>query len=204
MERDTLMGGAGDDIIVSNGGNNIISGGEGFDTLDMSQAHDPSDIGPDYYIDIEHFIGSRFDDSIGGNASDNIIEGGLGSDTLTGSGGADTFTFDKADDSFAFRAAQIGSDTITDFSSSEGDRIDLSGIDADAATSDDQAFHLIGDSEFSNSAGELRIFQVQQDAPTDLDHWMVQADSNGDGIADLIIQVDGHLDSGLLAHDFTL
>ncbi|WP_271895256.1 hypothetical protein [Candidatus Phyllobacterium onerii] len=49
----------------------------------MSQAHDPADIGPDYYLDIEHFIGSRFDDSIGGgSASHNIIEGVFGSDTL--------------------------------------------------------------------------------------------------------------------------
>lgn len=69
-----------------------------------------------------------------GDAGNDIIDGGAGRDLLTGGTGADRFRFATAD---AFGTAQA--DRITDFSRSEGDRIELSrsafGLSAGAAVS---------------------------------------------------------------------
>ena len=56
----------------------------------------------------------------GSDDIDDVLRGGTGDDTLTGGTGADTFVFVEGH----------GNDTITDFSATEGDRIDLSGFDA--------------------------------------------------------------------------
>ena len=44
------------------------------------------------------------------------------------------------------------------------------------------AFTFIGSNAFGNVAGELRAYQSGAD-------WFVEGDTNGDGLADLIIQV---------------
>ncbi len=59
-------------------------------------------------------------DILGGGGGDDALRGGLGKDTLTGGAGADHFVFDTRPDGIANR------DRILDFSSAEGDTIDLS------------------------------------------------------------------------------
>jgi len=65
----------------------------------------------------EPIIGSSNDDIITGTADNNILIGGLGNDTLTGGAGSDQFTFNNRNE---------GIDTITDFLSSQGDKIAVS------------------------------------------------------------------------------
>ena len=65
---------------------------------------------------VKAFIGSSGNDLINGTADDDILRGGLGSDQLTGSDGADQFVW---------RAGDTGNDTIKDFNTAAGDRIDL-------------------------------------------------------------------------------
>ncbi|MDB5669875.1 MAG: hypothetical protein JWO25_834, partial [Alphaproteobacteria bacterium] len=73
-------------------------------------------------------------------------------------------------------------DTLT---FTNGDKIDLSFIDANTATPDiNDAFAFIGAAAFSHVAGELRAFQSAG-------QWIVEGDVNGDGIADLVIAVNG-------------
>jgi Ca2+-binding RTX toxin-like protein len=62
-------------------------------------------------------------DRIDGGAGNDVIVGGGGHDILIGGPGADHFVF----------APGSGVDDILDFSSAEGDRIDLSGYGAAAA-----------------------------------------------------------------------
>ena len=57
---------------------------------------------------------------VGDDDSEDVLQGGTSDDTLTGGTGADTFVFDEAS----------GSDTITDFSTSGGDKIDLTAFTA--------------------------------------------------------------------------
>lgn len=94
----TLKGNAGNDSLQGLAGNDVLEGGEGNDTLDAG-------------------LGS---DKLMGGAGDDLLIGGLNKDTLTGGLGADTFVLDAAPISTA------NADSITDFNSSEGDKIQLS------------------------------------------------------------------------------
>jgi hypothetical protein len=83
------------------------------------------------------------------------------------------------------------------------DRIDVSRVDAKAGTSDaNEAFAFIGAAAFSGSGpgspGELRAFSVSGGL------WQVEGDVNGDGVADLVIQVHVEAGQALAAGDFLL
>jgi hypothetical protein len=65
----------------------------------------------------EPIIGSSNDDILTGTLDNDILVGGLGNDTITGGAGGDNFTFNNLNE---------GIDTITDFLSSQGDKITLS------------------------------------------------------------------------------
>lgn len=71
---------------------------------------------------IENVIGTAGNDYIVGSANDNVITGGAGADTMTGGAGADTFVFATAD---IDTTAGAVTDKITDFKSSEGDKLKL-------------------------------------------------------------------------------
>lgn len=78
--------------------------------------------------------GGAGDDTLNGRGGNDLLDGGRGRDVLTGGTGADRFRFSSSG-SFGSNKA----DRITDFSSSEGDRIEISrsafGIDAGAQVS---------------------------------------------------------------------
>ena len=69
-------------------------------------------------------------------------------------------------------------DEIDDFSRAEGDRIDLSRIDASSTMVGDQAFNFVGSARFTGTAGELRYASGE-----------LQGDVNGDGSADFRIDM---------------
>ena len=62
---------------------------------------------------------SSGNDTLTGTSGNDILQGGQGNDNLTGGLGADIFRFIKG---------ELGLDTVTDFSKTQGDKIDLSGI----------------------------------------------------------------------------
>jgi VCBS repeat-containing protein len=68
---------------------------------------------------------------IGGRGNDILISGG-GNDVLTGGLGADTFKYVALADSP--KSTATATDTITDFSKSQGDKVDLSGILTSSST----------------------------------------------------------------------
>lgn len=162
------------------------------------------------HVVIENATGSNADDILIGNKAANTLSGrdgddtltagrgsdklrgGLGADDLTGGAGADTFAFKTVDETTVDAA---GRDTISDFSGNNGDRIDLSAIDANAAKSGNQAFDHIGTAAFTGKAGELR--HVEQDGGT-----FVYGDTDGDRKADFAIHLDTA--SSLSAGDFVL
>ncbi|MCE3290564.1 MAG: hypothetical protein K0R83_2576, partial [Caulobacter sp.] len=87
-------------------------------------------------------------DTINGNDGDDTIVGGLGGDLMRGGLGADVFLVDHA------FGAGLETDQVYDFSTAEGDSIDLSGIDAIAGGAD-EAFTLV--SAFGKHAGEMTL-----------------------------------------------
>jgi Ca2+-binding RTX toxin-like protein len=133
-------------------------------------------------------------DTLTGGAGSDQLYGNLGADTLRGGAGNDAFEYYAVGESTA-----AGRDMILDFTA--GDYVNLYLIDADAnAANGDTAFAFIGSAAFGNVAGQLRAVQD----PVTMGQWLVEADINGDGIADLAIGLtvtDGHAITG---NDFFL
>jgi Ca2+-binding RTX toxin-like protein len=174
---DQLAGGEGDDILQGGAGDDRLSGGEGDDTL----------YGGD---DDDRLKGGDGDDRLDGGGGDDVLVGGRGNDVLTGGAGADRFVFDEPSHSSAETV-----DLVFDFSAFDGDKIDVSGIDANSWTLTDDAFTFIGDRAFSGTAGELRF----EDGTY---HGVLQGDLNGDGTPDFgfgLLGVDA-----VVAEDFIL
>jgi len=127
-------------------------------------------------------------DRIGGGDGDDVIVGGAGADLVIGGAGADRFVFADGD----FETARLaGMDTIADFDRAEGDKIDLSAVGTGAA----EGFTFIGRDGFSGVAGELRFATLGGST-------FIAGDTNGDGRADVRIQLTGAYN--LQASDFVL
>jgi len=123
--------------------------------------------------------GNGLNNVLVGNSAANILTGGLGADTLTGGLGGDRFVFTATSESPATTGAW---DVITDFSSNQGDKIDVSKIDASPANGQ-QHFTFIGSAAFSpNATGQLRF-----DSATH----MLYGSTNADSAPELAIQLLG-------------
>ena len=130
------------------------------------------------------------DDALNGGAGNDVLIGGVGADILTGGLGADRFDFNSITES-----AGLNIDTIADFSHVQLDKIDLSTIDAKAATPlINDVFTFIGNNiAFSNLAGQLMF---------DTATHSIYGDVNGDSVADFQIILTGV--TSLVAADFIL
>jgi hypothetical protein len=126
-------------------------------------------------------FGGRGNDTIVGSQNGDILAGNAGLDVLTGGGGGDAFRYVSTADSTTDAV-----DRILDFLPGT-DWIDLSRIDANTNVDGNQAFTWIGSNTFGPtgpaSAGQLRAYQGTGGS------WFVEGDTNGDGTADLIIEV---------------
>ncbi|MFO1142469.1 MAG: calcium-binding protein [Amaricoccus sp.] len=116
-------------------------------------------------------------DTLSGGASLDNLVGGAGRDILTGGADADSFDFAARSDSGATTATR---DVITDFEDVR-DVINLAGIDADSTRAGNDAFSFIGmHAAFTGHGGELRaVFSGSGE--------LIEADTNGDGLADFSI-----------------
>ena len=125
-------------------------------------------------------------DKLSGGDGNDILIGGLGADRLTGGAGADVFEFDfKNEIGFVFGAR----DVITDFQHL-ADSINLANIDANGLRAGDQAFNFIGLQAFHHIAGELHAIRVDV-AGTAGDRTIIEGDTNGDGLGDFRIHLNG-------------
>lgn len=124
--------------IYGNDGANVLSGLGGHDRIFGGAGNDV-------------LIGGDGDDRLAGQDGDDVLIGGAGSDRLYGDAGADRFVFQHISDS-----PVSAGDTVVGFSAAQGDRIDLSQIDANALLQGDQHFTFIGTHAFSG-AGQLRF-----------------------------------------------
>ncbi|MEA3533349.1 calcium-binding protein [Rhizobium sp. CC-YZS058] len=134
--------------------------------------------------------GNAANNGLNGNDAANMLNGMGGKDTLWGGLGADILTGGTGADQFVFKAVEESTlrhpDVITDFSRKEGDRINLSAIDANTLRPGDQTFHFIGEKEFHKKAGELHVDYAKGAT-------VLSGDVNGDGKADFAIKLQGHL-----------
>jgi Ca2+-binding RTX toxin-like protein len=105
---------------------------------------------------VDMLSGLGGNDTLLGLAGDDVLNGGLDRDRLEGGSGADRFVFSDA----AHSRVGVERDVITDFSVLEGDRIDLSQIDANPLLSGDQDFTFLGRGSANRSigAGEVKYY----------------------------------------------
>ncbi|HVQ10246.1 MAG TPA: hypothetical protein VMS43_17655 [Allosphingosinicella sp.] len=217
-DDDRLFGDAGNDRIEASSGSDRVDGGAGSDWVEYYAAEGGvtvdlqagivressggfldhlvsiANAAGSFHADIlrgsnaaNRLIGDAGDDRLAGRGGDDILSGGTGSDRLEGGRGADLFVFGEVD---------AGRDVIADFDATEGDRIDLSTIDAVSETMfEDDGFQFIGGAAFSGTAGELRVAAAAGG-------WEVSGDCDGDGTADFSILVASPAPP--LAGDFVL
>ncbi|HEY0027403.1 MAG TPA: tandem-95 repeat protein [Allosphingosinicella sp.] len=133
--------------------------------------------------------GGAGNDQIYGMAGNDTLVGGLGADQLTGGNGIDYLRFESAGES-----PIAAPDRINLFQATT-DKIDLSLLDANAATAANDAFTFIGSAAFGGTAGQLRTWNNGTDT-------FVEGDLNGDGVGDFRIIVTGV--APLAATDFIL
>lgn len=133
-------GGAGDDDLSGGSGDDVLRGGAGQDVL----------------------RGGAGDDALDGGSGDDGLVGGPGADVLTGGAGADVFHFLVEDDLVA-PDGRVGLDRIIDFSRAQGDRIDLSGIDADVTAPGDQDFLFANGLQFIRYQPGTMTTEIDQD-----------------------------------------
>ncbi|MBC3345909.1 metalloprotease, partial [Pseudomonas sp. SWRI196] len=96
--------------------------------------------------------GGAGNDKLNGGAGNDMLIGGTGADVLTGGTGADRFVFNALNELGKGSAR----DVINDFSSIQGDKIDLSKLDANILTTPINGFSFIDSNDFTG-AGQLRF-----------------------------------------------
>jgi len=147
-------------VIDAGAGNNILDGGAGTDTasyayasagvtvsLATTVAQATGGSGSDTLLNFENLTGSNYNDTLTGNAGNNVLVGGLGKDTFTGGLGADIFKFNAVEETGITAATR---DVVNDFNAAQGDKIDLSAIDANTTVAGNQAFILTAGSVFAH------------------------------------------------------
>ena len=118
--HDWLDGGEGNDFLRGFWGNDTLYGGNDNDSVHGGDDDDElyGNSGDDYLkagSGDDYLDGDIGEDTLHGNAGNDTLIGGAGDDTLTGGTDADIFIFNKTN----------GTDTITDFDASEGDKIQI-------------------------------------------------------------------------------
>ncbi len=147
----------------------MLGGGAGIDTLSYAYgvagttgvtvqlastiAQATGGSGSDTLSGIENLIGSAYADSLTGSGGNNVLIGGAGKDTLKGNGGNDIFDFNALSEMGTISTTW---DVITDFAA--GDKIDLSTLDANTATTVNDAFTtFIASATSFTAAGQLKL-----------------------------------------------
>ncbi len=162
---DTLSGGNGNDKVLGGNGNDSIVGGAGNDWIDGGKGNDK-------------IVGDAGNDTLYGGSGNDTLVGGSGADQLTGGSGRDHFVYLQATDS----PVAGGWDRILDFTQGQ-DKIDLSAFRNSSSDLD-----LIWKGEDPAVPGAWAVWY--HNGPTST---YVYADTSGDGIADLKIELKEHL-----------
>ncbi|QQR39259.1 peroxidase family protein [Devosia rhizoryzae] len=188
LGNDTIFGGEGNDLMVAgiDDGNDTYDGGSGIDTLDYGSLTADLSVnlgtgvngrgsvtgtqsGTDTLYGIENITTGSGDDRIVASNVVNVIDGGDGNDT---------FVFGSA-------TAAHG-DTIIGFET--GDKIDLSGIDANAGLAGQQSFTLVT-GQSATAPGQIVVaHEVREDG----EYTVISGNTAGDDAAEFRISLSGN------------
>ncbi|MEZ8544565.1 retention module-containing protein [Vibrio splendidus] len=163
--------------------NNDIAISQNID-LNLNIVANPIDLDLSSETDDVQLLASNFDtnltggtgnDRLVGGSGDDTLVGGDGNDTLIGGGGSDILTGGDGMDSFVWLNIEDGvEDTITDFSLSEGDQIDLREVLP----------------ELKNTSPDMTALLQQIDAKVEGDDIELTIKSDGLGTTEQVIVVE--------------
>lgn len=177
-----IYAGTGDNIITGEGGTDTLSYAYGLTSnstsgitvsLACTTAQNTGSSGSDLLSGFENLIGSSKNDKLTGSAGNNVLNGSYGNDSLFGGDGNDTLIGGVGNDMLASGSgkdvfdfdslSEMGTssatwDIISDFVRGQ-DKIDLSTLDANTATTTNDAFSvtLIGSAANFTTAGQLKL-----------------------------------------------
>ncbi|MGB8817563.1 MAG: calcium-binding protein [Rhizobiaceae bacterium] len=179
---ENIIGSARNDILNGSDLANNLNGGAGNDSLAGNGGDDV----------LNGFTGS---DNIFGGAGNDIIDGGMTGlfgemDMLSGGAGADRFLFANAGYSLAG-----SNDQVMDFSSLEGDKLDVHGVFAPGT-----AASFIGAGAFTGVAGQVQVITSFTEFGLPDVNQFVRIDVDGNGVADFSLFVTSN--ALLTASDF--
>jgi len=193
---DQLFGGAGNDLFLFriNDGNDYVDAGEGIDTLDLGSLTTATT------VDLGNGVNGRGYVSGSQSGTDTLygvenVTTGSGADRIIASNAVNVMDGGSGNDVFVFNSAQAADgDTILNFEA--GDKIDLSGIDANAGISGNQAFTLVNGTP---TAGQIGIsHEVREDG----EFTVITGNTDADGEPEFRISITGN--HNLTAGDFNL
>ncbi|MFJ2715170.1 type I secretion C-terminal target domain-containing protein [Pseudomonas sp. NPDC087346] len=103
-------------------------------------------------VDIVNGNASSVAQALFGREGNDTVIGGSGSDLIVGGGGNDTLTGGAGADAFSWIAGESSIDLVTDFTKTQGDRIDLKGILAGSGFTADQFSGFLQLTQSGNNA----------------------------------------------------
>jgi VCBS repeat-containing protein len=206
-DGDTLKGGADQDQLFGDGGIDTLEGGAGDDQLDGGEDNDTltGGLGADILVGgsgidiLKGDDGSNADnaqDSLSGGEGDDTLHAGTGRDLLTGGTGADRFVVTNA------TSPALAPNLITDFSISEGDKVQLQ---VSGTGTKPLAFFGFKEFVFDGSLGNAGVqFPLANDGLADVifdydaanNLTRIAVDSNDDGVfsaGDLLVHLTGQV-----------
>eukprot|EP00873_Tetraselmis_striata_P031945 jgi/Tetstr1/452209/TSEL_039245.t1 len=196
-QDDTMFGGEGNDMFISRDGdgNDYYDGGAGSDTLDLGS------ITGAVAVDLGTGIGGRGSITGAQSGTDTLygienVTTGSGNDTITASNAVNVMDGGDGSDVFVFTsAAAADGDTIMGFEA--GDKIDLTGIDANTSTAGVQSFTLV-----PGQAGSPGQIAVSHESRETGDVTVVTGNTSGGDEPDFRMEITGS--HALTSSDFNL
>jgi len=182
--NDTAYAGTGNDKVWGEGGNDVIYGEAGNDWIDGGSGNDTLLGGAGY----DTLLGGAGYDTLSGGSGNDTLVGGAGADQLTGGGGNDTFVYLAASDSQTVTGSL---DSIVDFTHGS-DKIDLT------------AFRGAQELNWSNTTVGTKygVWYDRSGTGTSVDSTFVYVDTDGNGEADLKIELKNTSGLTLTSSDF--
>jgi hypothetical protein len=148
IEDNRIVLGDGDETFLGTDAGEAVFGGKGNDTI----------------------FGLGGNDLLIGGSGNDTLNGGDGDDVLIGLGGRDVLVGGRGADRFVWTALSDGIDTVVDFNSAEGDRLDLekffrgTAFDPRAPDASSWLRFVVADLDGSGGLNDVRV-EVDRDGP---------------------------------------
>ncbi|HEX2725885.1 MAG TPA: calcium-binding protein [Beijerinckiaceae bacterium] len=193
--NDRMIGGLGNDVYRVNAGDVVVEAPSG--GIDRIESSISFNLTATPHVENLTLLGAAFfgfgnnlNNVIIGTTAGNALSGGFGNDILIGGLGGDSLAGGPGADIYRYRSVAESAtpfpDSI-DLVSFQGDKIDLSAIDANVLVSGNQAFRFIGETAFTRP-GQVN-FATEIDFMTFTSRTTISANVDADAAPEFILTI---------------